>query len=68
MAPKKAAKNIPSKKAVVKGKKKVAAIETPKTLEGKFELQLQGAGLSSALELADKFESDYEVVTTGFPG
>ena len=67
MAPKKVAKKAPAKKAVAKGKKK-AALEAPKSLEGKFELLLQERGLSSALELADKFESDYEVITTGFPG
>src|ERR1039458_4245525 len=68
MAPKKVAKKAPAKKVAAKGRKKAAAPEAPKTLEGKFELQLQSVGLSGALELADKFEADYEVITTGFPG
>ena len=67
-APKKAAKKAPAKKPAAKGKKKAEAAKAPTTLEGKFDLQLQTLGLSSALELADKFETDYTVVTTGFPG
>jgi len=45
--------------------KKDDAVES---LESQFESQLESLGLGDALRLADEYDNDVEVVTTGFPG
>ena len=60
-APKKAAKKVAKK-----GAKKV--VEAPKTKEAAFEAQLASVGLASALRVADTYDNNYEVVTSGWPG
>jgi RecA/RadA recombinase len=41
---------------------------TLRSLESQFETQLESLGLGDALRLADEYDNDIEVVTTGFPG
>jgi RecA/RadA recombinase len=49
-------------------KKKEKVVEEPKSLEAMFEQQLASVGLSGALRLADSYDNNYDVVTSGWPG
>ncbi|MGD0904937.1 MAG: hypothetical protein ABR924_18595 [Terracidiphilus sp.] len=48
--------------------KKTKVVEAPKTLEAAFEDQLAKVGLATALRVADTYDNNYEVVTSGWPG
>lgn len=67
MPVKKAAKKEVTK-APKKGTKKAAEGTANLTSEDVFEKELASVGLAGALRLADSYDNDFEVVTSGWPG